>query len=332
MTDRRLCDVGEAGFLQALQAHLAMQKPGKFAHVRLGIGDDAAILTDILPGCVLCCDMLVEGVDFERHWAEPADIGHKAAAVNLSDLAAMGARPRGLLASLAIDPQAKVADTLAMLASLHQLGCAHGAPLIGGDLSKTCGPWTLSVTAVGCVAPEQALRRHQACVGDRIFVTGELGAAAAGLAVLQGGILGFETLARRQTRPTPHTQLGQIWAQAGCIRSATDVSDGLQKDIAHLLPTGLGVRLQREQIPMPQAVRTLAQRTGHDPWQWALSGGEDFELLVAIAPEKVMQAQACAQQVGVTLTQIGDVTADARLQFDDTQYSVAASGYDHFAS
>ena len=318
-------DLGEAGLLARLEKRLGRAAPG----VIMGAGDDAALLRQIGPQAVLTCDLLVENVDFRRTWATPADIGHKAAAVNISDLAAMGARPRGLLAGLALRGDETVADVLTLLGTLDRIGRRYGAPLVGGDLSYIDGPMVVSVTAVGEVQARQALARRAARPGDAVLVSGSLGGAAAGLRMLMHHEPGMATWVRRQKRPTPRVALGQRLAASGKVRACADVSDGLAKDALHLVPRRSGVRIDMDRLPlMPGLAR--AQLSQSAP-ALALYGGEDFELVLAAAPRHVPALCALAQTIGERLTVVGQVVDRAGLQLvGGGAEALSGHAYDHF--
>lgn len=319
-----VADVGETGLIARIQRYVRTRGAG----VVVGIGDDAALVRAVAPAAVLTTDMLVEGVDFELAWASWADVGHKAAAVNLSDLAAMGARPRGLLLSLALRQDALVADVMALVRTLARVGARYGAPLVGGDLSKIDGPLVASVTAIGEVDPARALRRHGGRVGDVVLVSGALGGAAAGLAALQAG---FTTpLKRRQLRPTPHVALGIALADSGLVRSAADVSDGLARDALHVAQRGAGVVLDPAALPIDAGVAEVARRLKRDPLELAVAGGEDFELVLAVHPAKVARVQALAAARRTKLTAVGRVVRRPGLSLGAKAASVTA--FDHFRS
>lgn len=298
--------------------------------VLIGIGDDAAVLSALTPCAVVTADMLVEGVDFDWAWATPKDVGHKAAAVNLSDLAAMGAEPRGLLASLALPPQMRVADVLDLLASLHRLGRRFGAPLVGGDVSRTKGPCVIAVTAFGQVEKGRSLPRYAGRPGDIIAVTGTLGAAAAGLWQLQKKAPLTPCLVRRQLRPMPQLGLGRALAKAGVVRAAADISDGLIKDVTHVLRAGAGAVLDAQALPVARHVARIAARQKLRGWHMALAGGEDFELVLAIAKSAWSAANKIAARQNVALTAIGQVTAAPKVCVTNAQGAPLPAGFDHF--
>jgi thiamine-monophosphate kinase len=320
-SSRTLRELGEVNFLRQLARRCRTGADGPV----LGIGDDAAVLQ--LPPkhqLVVSTDMLVEHVDFERSWASMSDVGHKAAAVNLSDLAAMGARGHGLLASLALSPHTRVADAMRLLLAVHRVGRRFEAPLVGGDLSATDGPLSLSLTAMGSLPAGTALRRHAANVGDLVLVSGVLGLAAAGLCGLQARASGRTVdvpsrLRRAQLRPTPLVGFGRALRRCGRVTACTDVSDGLAKDAQNLAGPGAEVVLDLGRLPcVPGVPRTQAVA-------WALHGGEDYQLVCSAPAAAMLPLQTLARRCGLRLTHVGEVVRRRRASVDTD-----GGGYDHF--
>lgn len=257
----------------------------------LGIGDDAALL-DIPGAVVVCHDMLVEGVHFRRATATLADIGHKALAVNLSDLAAMGARPVAALVGLTVPHGGlDAAGWDELYEGMEDLALAHGTTIAGGD--TTVGPvLTLAVTAVGALDGALPLTRSGATAGDVLCVTGPLGAAAAGLRLIEGECAPGVTvhapgLIAAQRRPSPRVLEGRILAGSGA-GAGMDISDGLALDALRLAgESGLRARIALEDVPVAPGVAEVARAIGLEPAHLAATGGEDYELLVALPPERV---------------------------------------------
>ncbi len=313
------------------------------AGVRLGIGDDAALL-DLPPGesLAVTTDTLVAGRHFP-HDALPFDIGWKALAVNLSDLAAMGATPVGVTLAVTL-PSADDAWLAAFAEGFFALADAHGVPLIGGDTTR--GPLSITVTALGSVPFKQASRRDGAQPGDLIYVSGTLGDGGLGLALAQGRLhdvhlppLHQAHALTRLHRPTPRLALGL--ALRGIASAAMDVSDGLVQDLGHLLKASgrakpLGATLTLERLPLSPGMQYLAgegdalQRQVLD---WALAAGDDYELLFTLSVARQAQVEALAQTLELPLTQIGVVSAspDVCLSWRAAPYRHdELSGYRHF--
>ncbi|HAU56602.1 MAG TPA: thiamine-phosphate kinase [Comamonadaceae bacterium] len=315
------------------------RSPGHAPHVVLGVGDDCALLQPT-PGMqwAVSSDMLVEG----RHFfagTDAARLGHKALAVNLSDLAACGARPAGFTLALAL-PQADEAWLEAFSRGLLQLADLHGCPLVGGDTTQ--GPLNICITVFGEVPPGQALLRSGARPGDDIYVSGTLGDARLALAALQGQIVLPQALLHaaqlRLEQPTPRVALGM--ALRGVASAALDVSDGLLGDLGHLLDASrVGARVNTENTTHLIAARAYLESAGADfddefLQQCTLVGGDDYEL-VFTAPATARDAVAQASQAsGTPVTHIGQIEAAPGLRLTGPQGETVAPRYasfDHFA-
>lgn len=313
------------------------------AGVRLGIGDDAALL-DLPPGesLAVTTDTLVAGRHFP-HDALPIDIGWKALAVNLSDLAAMGARPVGVTLAITL-PSADEAWLAAFADGFFALADAHGVPLIGGDTTR--GPLSITVTALGSVPFKQALRRDGAQPGDLIYVSGTLGDGGLGLALAQDRLqyvhlppLHQAYALARLHRPTPRLALGL--ALRGIASAAMDVSDGLVQDLGHLLKASgraelLGATLTLEQLPLSPAMRYLAgegDALQQQVLNWALAAGDDYELLFTVPASQQMQVEALGHELELPLVQVGivELEAGARLMWRSKPWQhEGATGFRHF--
>src|SRR5450830_530925 len=280
----------------------------------LGIGDDCALLTPA-PGMQLAVstDMLVEG----RHFfpdADPYALGHKSLAVNLSDLAAMGAQPIAFTLALAL-PQAR-ADWLEPFSQgLLQLADQYGCELIGGDTTK--GPLTISITVFGEIPFTQALRRDAAKVGDDIWISGTLGDARLALAAYRHELTltteAHHTAAQRMHRPTPRVALGM--ALRGIARAAIDISDGLSGDLGHILARSqVGACLDVDALP-PGAI--LQQQDLTLRRQFTLAGGDDYELCFTAPESRRAQVLAAAEQAGIDVSRVGVIDATPGLRLVD---------------
>lgn len=292
--------------------------------VALGIGDDAALLAP-RPGhqLVVTCDTLIRG----RHFPDDTaafDIGWKSLAVNLSDLAAMGAQPRWFLLALSL-PEADERWLADFCAGIKALADRHGVALVGGDTTR--GALSVTITAMGEVPAGAALLRGGARVDDCVCVTGTLGDAAAALALLHAGTRDSALLARLD-RPEPRIAAGL--ALRGIAHAAIDLSDGLAGDLQHVLDaSGVGAELNVDALPCSEALRARsvsAQRLTHQ-----LAGGDDYELCLCIAPDQVDAARAA---LDVPLTVVGRITAQPGLRCADATGATIAfdrSAYRHFS-
>jgi thiamine-monophosphate kinase len=292
--------------------------------VILGIGDDGALLrAPAGQALVAAMDALVSGVHFPAD-TPPADIGWKALAVNLSDLAAMGAEPAWALLSLTLPEED--GDWLdAFLDGFMRLADAHRLALVGGDTTR--GPLALCVQVLGFVPPGAALRRQGARPGDRLWVTGTLGDAAAGLA-RWGTVALDDPLVARLLRPTPRIEAGL--ALRGQAHAAIDVSDGLLADLGHLCTaSGVGAELVAARLPASAA---LAGYPTDQRLAWQLGGGDDYELLFAL-PEGVDAGELLPP--GLDATAIGRIIGEPGVHVLDGeghQLAVARAGYQHFGA
>jgi thiamine-monophosphate kinase len=291
--------------------------------VLVGVGDDAAVLAPPRgERLVATADAVFDGVHFDGRFA-PRDVGWKALAVNLSDLAAMGARPLWALVALALPRETDPARVLGIARGLGACGRRFGVTVVGGNVTRA-SQLSLTITVVGCTpAP---LRRDGAREGDAILVSGTVGDAALGL---ERGAP--DALTRRQRRPTPRLALGR--ALRGIASAAIDVSDGLAQDLGHLCAaSGVGATLRLEALPRSAAARR-ATAGAADPFAPALSGGEDYELCVTVPAAKVGRALAAAARTRTRLTVVGAIRAGAGVQAIDRRGAprAVAAGHDHLA-
>lgn len=303
---RTLSAVGEAGLIARI-ARRAGRTPGEDWALR--IGDDAAILRpregDEL---VLSTDALVEDVHFRFGRETPRAIGRRALAVNLSDLAAMGAEPVGALLALSAPREASIADFDGVVDGFAEEAERYGCPLVGGNLAQAA-VWTLAVTIVGRCPVGRALRRRgdgEAALrpGDALFVTGRLGGAT--LARERADRTG-----RRLTRvPVPRLEAGQRLAETSGVLACIDLSDGLATDLGHLLEdTGWGAEIDPEAIPRDRDFARQCRRLDLDPLRVITLGGEDYELLFAFRPERNDPTETeWSESLGVPVTRVGTVT------------------------
>ena len=303
--------VGEFDLLRRLRDAL----PPPPARVHVGVGDDASV-TAGGGALITSVDLLVQDVHFHRDTATPAQIGHKALAAALSDLAAMGAPAGEAYIAMTVPPDLSEDEVMSLLGGVTGLASATGVTLAGGDLSA--GPvLSLAMTVVGrLLTPGDAVRRDGALAGDVLVVTGELGGAAAGLLLTEGVTAEVDSavhdaLIARQLTPRPRLEAGRALAAAGA-RAMIDVSDGLAADAGHIAAeSGVHVALDADAVPVAAGVAEVASATGSDPLDLALGGGEDYELLAALPPDEVDSARAAVQAVGVPLTVLGEVRVGA---------------------
>ncbi len=303
----------------------------------LGGGDDCALF-GVKPGLQVATstDLLLEGRHFFSD-VDPRSLGHKALAVNLSDLAAIGARPLGCLLGLGL-PAIDEAWVERFAEGFYALADQHGCALIGGDTTRSLQGITLSVTVFGEVEPSLALRRNAAQIGDDIWVSGTLGAADIACRMLAGEIPQDASLLQATRRalewPTPRIELGQeLRAHA---HAAIDVSDGLLQDLGHILAaSGLGAELYESRLPIHPALMNLSKHTLPPEVlrQALLAGGDVYELCFTAAPAQRAQLEIIGKALGLTLSCIGSVRAESGLfVYDEARNLIQdlPKGFDHF--
>ncbi len=290
--------------------------------VLVPVGDDCAVLRLGGRDWVAASDMLVSGHHF-KGWATPEDVGYKAVAVNVSDVAAMGGTPRFVLASGgAPDPE----TTRRCMQGVLEACEVFGVYPLGGDMTRA-GTLTVDVAILGELEAPPVLRSG-ARPGDLLAVTGELGASAAGLLAMENGVHGSERLVDRHLRPTPRVVAGRAAARLG-VGAMIDLSDGLASDACHVCErSGVGCRVNLDLLPVSEDTRELTGSLGRDPEILAATGGEDYELLMSV-PEPVLEA--LVESAGVPVTTIGEVTNGDGVTFLCGGEAVEGlSGWDHF--
>jgi thiamine-monophosphate kinase len=312
--------------------------------VRVGIGDDCAVLEPAAGSLLLATtDLLIEDVHFRRRWATPADTGWKSLAVNVSDIASMGGRPRWALIALACPEAVTLEEAEAFYSGVQALAAEHEVAIVGGDTSASPRGWVINVTLLGETI-RAPLLRSTARPGDVIAVTGSLGRSAAGLALLEtnpapAGVAG-ETRAdvtAAHLRPRPRTREGQWLSEAGGVTSMIDVSDGLATDLGHLCEeSGTGAQVDVGRVPVEPPVHAVARALGRDALAWATGGGEDYELLLTTAPDAFDRlAAGLVRATGTRLTAVGRMTqAAAGIQYLDRDGRAVSvgTGFEHFVT
>ncbi len=302
------------------------------------MGDDAAMVRPARNRAeVLTTDMLVEGVHFRREWSSPREIGAKAVAVNVSDLGAMGAEPRIATLSLALPADFPLADFDALADGAGEAAREAGLAIAGGNLTRSPGPLVVDVTAIGHVHPRKALRRDGAREGDEVYVTGTIGAAAAGLAWLERHGMpeaGSDAAAavRRSCRPASSARAGMALSRSTASRAAIDLSDGLADGIRRLAEgAGCGMTIEASALPIDPAGRAVFEALGLDPLHGALAGGDDYELLFTVPARSRGRFRAVRPHLGTAATRIGVVTGDPALTVDGaSNLDLRSLGFDHF--
>jgi thiamine-monophosphate kinase len=325
-------DLGEHALLARVLARLPRPSPT----VLVGPGDDAAVLAPVRnERLVVTTDAVVEGVHFSRAFSTPADIGHKALAVNLSDLAAMAATPRWVVLSLVLPGSWMVAEVEELVDGLAALAGRHGVSVVGGNITRTEGPLVVDVTAGGDVAPRRWLTRSGAVAGHDIYVSGAIGGAAAGLEMLRAAIPGTGCIARHR-RPEPRVRLGIAVGRARAAKAAMDLSDGLADALRQVAKaSGVGVRVDAELLPIDPGAREWWTSRGVDPVMAAVKGGDDYELLFAVPAKGRGPLRSVQRHVSEPpLTKIGVFTKDpGELVIERAgRVDPLPEGFEHFAN
>ncbi|HEU4684676.1 MAG TPA: thiamine-phosphate kinase [Nitrospira sp.] len=318
------------------------------ASIVRGIGDDAAV---VFPHAdrwtLLTTDLLAEDVHFDLRTATFADIGFRAMTANLSDIAAMGGHPLYLLVALAIPRRGTVRQVHQLYRGIMASGRPYGVRLIGGDVSASSGGWFISLTLIGCVAPDRALFRRGARPGDGLYATGTLGDSLAGMTLLQRqakSSRGQRTarvasahqrfLIRRHLRPVARLELGQWLSREGLASSAIDLSDGLSGDVRHLcLASRVGVEINLAALPLSAACRAFAEKFHLEPRRLALQGGEDYELLFTTPAALKSRLERRARKRGFRITRIGTIlpaNAGMSIRTSAGRRPLPAMSYEHF--
>ena len=335
-------DIGEFALIERLRKKLG--SVGNDVDVIVGNGDDAAVIKATNGKCwVVTCDAQVSGV----HFPSTGDVsgfavGFKSLAVNVSDVAAMGGKPRFALISLGIPEETPVSFLDDVYAGVRALSEQYDILVLGGNVTRTSGPLFVDVFLVGEVMEEKVLRRSDARAGDQILVTGHLGDAAAGLHLLSGSQAGarqdlYVSLTRAQLEPQPRVAEGVVIAESGLATSMMDISDGLAGDIRHLCEaSGVGAMLRESELPVSDDLLEAASVAGKKPLEWALHGGEDYELLVTTSAESVRALQEILRQTGgAPLTPIGEILPASQgisLKRADGIFALENLAWEHFSA
>ena len=326
--------IGEFELIRCLRRATAIPH-GVQASVLAGIGDDAAILKP-RPGRVILAttDLLAERVHFDLAFTSYRQLGYKAAMANLSDIAAMGGVPRFLLIALALTSRETSRNVEAMYEGIRAACNPAGVAVVGGDMSASRTDLFLAVMVLGDAAPQDALRRSGARAGDRLYVTGTLGDAQAGLELLQARKRTNSYLITRHLMPTARLKEAQHLADGRLASAAIDVSDGLAGDIRHICEeSGVGCLIDARKLPLSPQLRTHARARKRDPIAYALSGGEDYELLFTVPPTKVARVEAHIRRRLLRATPIGLITPRRQglrlIGIDGSVRPLTAKGYEH---
>jgi thiamine-monophosphate kinase len=303
-------------------------------------GDDAAaFVVDPKFAMVITTDTLVEGVHFDLSYCSPLRVGRKLMAVNLSDVAAMGARARYVLLSICFPRKTPIETARGIALGIREQCRTHGVAIIGGNTTRIDGPIVLTATLLGRVEPDDIIRRRGTQNEDAIYVTGRLGDANAGLRMVQSrkaassGDAPFYPLFSALVDPVPRVEAGRALAKSKVVHAMCDVSDGLGRDLQRLLkPEGLGARIEGQLLPISSAMRTFAEENGLSAEELAVEGGEDYELLFTADPHHEKEIIAALANVATPVTRIGTVIVRQEIEIFLSDGTVISppEGFDHF--
>ncbi len=333
-----LSELGEFGFIRRVSRGCLIRSEG----VVRAIGDDAAAF--VVPSdelTLVTTDLLVERVHFLRHATTPFNLGHKAMAVNLSDIAAMGGTPREAFVSTAIPAGCPVEYLDELYDGIKRLAARYDVNILGGDTTGSAADLVLNVTVIGHVRRDEILYRSGARVGDAVCVTGPVGDSRAGLQfVLEGAVppdAAMRRLFEAHILPRPHLEEGRFLAATGAATAALDVSDGLSSDLTHIVEeSGVGIRVEADRIPVSTELQDFCARFGKDPVRFALSGGEDYVLAATVTAGRFDEvARGFAARFGRPLHRVGEVTGSGGLSLvmpDGRVEAVGPTGWDHFGA
>jgi thiamine-monophosphate kinase len=310
--------------------------------LRIGIGDDAALIRpSARREMLVTTDMMVEGIDFRMDWCTFRQIGHKAMAANLSDIASMGGTPRYALAAVALPRNSSMKSVDGLYSGMMSLARRHAVRLIGGDTSASPGGVTVAVVLIGEVEPGRAIRRDGSRPGDRIFVTGPLGDSRAGLEILKTATRAtagrHRSLVQKHLYPRPRIREGRLLSRRRLAAAMIDLSDGLASDIRRLCEaSGVGARIDLSSVPVSAPLARYARSRKRDPRRYALEGGEDFELLFTVRPARLAELRRLQDSGTLRAYPIGEITPRSRgitvAGGRGGERPMRAGGYEHFVT
>lgn len=334
----KISEIGEFGLIESIRNDCTALSEG----VVRGIGDDCAVYQSSAGRVLLLTtDMLVEDVHFLWSSITPFQLGRKAIAVNLSDIAAMGGNPLVTMISLGIPPDREVEGIHELYRGMRDMCGRYAVSIVGGDTVASHGNLIVSVSLIGEADAQEVLYRSGARPGDRIYLTGVVGDSAAGLAILRGEITAPESLGiyliKTHNQPDPMIETGRAIAAARLASAMIDLSDGLVADLGHIAEeSGAGALLFENKIPLSRELKDLAGYTHRTPLDFALSGGEDYILLVTVPEGNAREFErAYKQECTSPLFQVGEIQEGkgVRIRHEDGSVEgLAHRGFDHFQS
>lgn len=328
-----LQQIGEFGFIDRIQKRFSTPDT-----VPLGIGDDvAAVLPSPRKLTLLTTDTLQEAVHFDRSLSSFFQVGYKSVSVNISDIAAMGGEARYFLISLGLTDRMELADLDKLYRGIAKASREAGIFLVGGNTCRSEKHFFISITLLGEIAKKEMILRSGAKVGDALYVTGTLGDASAGLALLKKkeNRRTFSRLIGRYQSPQARFCEGRFLAKKGIPSAMIDISDGLTADLVRLMrQSRVGAELRLDHIPLSKSLVRYTSQCGRDPLQFALNGGEDYELLFSVPEKKVRRLEGCVKNGLIQAVRIGTIvpikTGLVIKNSDESRTKIEPKGYDHF--
>ncbi len=332
--------MNERDIVECLNNQNVEGKPG-LLH---GIGDDCAVLEkDTDRSWLVSMDTLVETVHFDLRWHPAEKLGRKAVAVNVSDIAAMGGTPLFIFLSLglpqAFDPSWVHGFSEGIAGACREYGCL----LVGGDTVHSREGVVITITVIGDVPVDEVIYRNGALPGDIIWVSGELGLAAAGLEICKSDIVydnaSMKAIVEAHLNPQPRVRLGRMLAKSGLVHAMMDLSDGLATDLSHLCKqSGVGAVIRSEKLPTSPGLLDTANLLGQNPFDLMLKGGEDYELVFVTAVDAAPKIKALSQKAGVSVTRIGTIVEKQGVNLilpnsaskHQKEVDISFAGFDHF--
>lgn len=324
-----LAETGERAVIRLIEKLFPAVQPDL---VR-GIGEDCAVISQQDDYLLVTTDTLVEGVHFRLDYTSPYLLGKKALAVNLSDIAAMGGIPAYAFLNLAAPPQLPLSFIRKLLQGINSWSKRYKVPLIGGDTVSSNGKIVLTITLIGRSPEKKAAFRSGAKEGDLVFVSGYLGDSAAGLTLLERNPAPqaeYKRLIKAHLDPTPRIELGRQLVQNNLINSMIDISDGLATDLAHVAEeSGMGAEISSARVPISPSCRKLAKELNRSPMTWALSGGEDYEILFTVPKDKAGELPKISSRI----FKIGRIVKKMGIYLIDNneKKDISYTGFSHFS-
>lgn len=336
----RIAELGEFPLIDRVAEIVAVDRPD----VIVGIGDDVAVLEGQEDEWLLAkVDIQVEDVHFLRDVISPRQLGRRALAINLSDIAAAGGRPQHALVSLALPTDTEVAWVEGLYRGLREEGERFGVAVVGGNMARSPQGIVVDVFVLGRVRHERLMLRSGARPGDRVLVTGHVGDAAAGLAVALDPDLSVttserEALLARYLTPTPRLPEGALIARSGSATATIDISDGLSSDVGHICDrSGVDIRIWADRLPISPPARHVAQLTDKPPWQLALEASDDYELCFTAPPDAAQElVTVVKRETSTSVSIVGEILAAEEGRWlalkDGREVPLEAKGWEHFGA